>query len=83
MTQEAYFQLKDITAGDPADPASTVKAFVLNFDGTETGISLTPDNARDRDGANEAWYTVDGRKLNGKPTQRGIYVKNGKKVTVK
>ena len=30
-----------------------------------------------------AWYTLDGRKLNGKPTKPGIYVKNGQKVAVK
>jgi hypothetical protein len=28
-------------------------------------------------------YTLDGRKLQGKPTQRGIYINNGKKVVIK
>jgi hypothetical protein len=31
----------------------------------------------------DAWYTLDGRKLSGKPTQKGIYVNSGKKVLVK
>ena len=32
---------------------------------------------------NEAtWYDLNGRKLNGKPAQKGIYIKNGKKVVV-
>ena len=26
------------------------------------------------------WYSIDGRKLDGKPTQKGIYIKNGKKA---
>ncbi len=26
------------------------------------------------------WYTLDGRRLNGQPTQRGLYIVNGKKV---
>ena len=26
------------------------------------------------------WYTIDGQRLNGEPTQRGIYIHNGKKV---
>ena len=30
-----------------------------------------------------SWYTIDGRKLNGKPTQKGIYVNGGRKVVVK
>jgi hypothetical protein len=29
------------------------------------------------------WYTLDGRRLNGKPTQRGVYVSNGRKVVIK
>ena len=31
----------------------------------------------------EAWYTLDGKRLNAKPTQKGIYVNNGKKVVIK
>ena len=30
-----------------------------------------------------AWYTLDGRKLSGKPAQKGIYIHNGKKVAIK
>jgi len=29
------------------------------------------------------WYTLDGRKLSGKPAQKGIYIHNGKKVVIK
>lgn len=48
-----------------------------NGEGT-TGI----DNLNAND--NEAtWYDLGGRKLNGKPAQKGIYIKNGKKVIVK
>ena len=28
------------------------------------------------------WYTLDGRRLNGKPTAKGLYIYNGKKVVV-
>ena len=30
-----------------------------------------------------AWYTLDGRKLIGKPTQKGVYIVNGRKVVIK
>ena len=33
--------------------------------------------------ANNRYYTLDGRQLNGQPTQRGIYIINGKKVVIK
>ena len=28
----------------------------------------------------EGWYTLDGRRLDGKPTRKGIYITNGKKM---
>ena len=31
----------------------------------------------------EAWYSLDGRRLEGKPSQRGIYVNNGRKIVIK
>ena len=34
-------------------------------------------------GDDDAWYTLQGARLNGKPTQRGIYIHGGKKVAVK
>ena len=30
-----------------------------------------------------SWYSIDGRKLSGKPTLRGIYVSNGKRIIIK
>ena len=29
---------------------------------------------------NNGWYTLDGRKLNGEPTAKGLYIHNGKKI---
>ena len=46
----------------------------------ETAITNTnADNADEEDG----WCTLNGVKLKGKPTQKGVYIKNGKKVLVK
>ena len=40
------------------------------------------DNLNVNDNENGEWYDLNGRKLNGKPVQKGIYIKNGKKVVV-
>ena len=32
---------------------------------------------------NGAWYTIDGTRLQGEPTMKGIYVRGGKKIVVK
>ncbi len=44
-----------------------------------SGIGYTPTISESRG----AWYSLDGRMLNGKPTQRGVYIVNGKKVVIK
>ena len=31
----------------------------------------------------DEWFTIEGIKLNGKPTEKGIYIRNGKKIIVK
>ena len=79
-----YFQLKNgLSAGDSADPNAGVRAFVLNFgDGETTGIISVHDSEFMVNGS-DAWYTIDGRKLSGKPTQCGVYVSNGRKVVIK
>ena len=79
--QRAYFQLNGITAGNPADPASPIKSFVLNFDDEATTIS-TPLFEREGTGVS-LWYSIDGKKLNGKPSTKGIYINSGKKVVIK
>ena len=73
----AYFKLKQgITAGKM--PAH---AIVLNFgDGETTGIGSIDNGELRID--NDDWYSLDGRRLNAKPTQRGVYIHNGKKVLV-
>ena len=54
----------------------------LPEDGITTGgVERLNDNGEMiNDKAREEWYTIDGRKINGKPTKKGVYVKNGRKV---
>jgi hypothetical protein len=49
--------------------------------GTGTGINEIEAAEDGWDGA--AVYDLNGRKINGKPAQKGVYIKNGKKVVVK
>ena len=74
----AYFRLKGITAGDPT---AGVRAFVLNF-GEDEATSIHNSQFIIHNEA-DAWYSLDGRKLTGKPTVRGIYINNGRKVIIK
>lgn len=49
------------------------------FDGNATGIETT----KFTDDANDAWYDLNGRRLQAKPTTKGVYILNGRKVVVK
>ena len=74
----AYFQLLNgLTAGDPVNG---VRAINLNFgEGSEETI-ISPAKIAERA---DAWYTIDGVKLNGKPNVKGLYINNGRKVVIK
>ena len=62
---------------------SEVKAFNINFgDDETTGIISVHDSGFMVNGS-DAWYTLDGRKLDGKPSRAGVYINNGKKVVIK
>lgn len=46
-----------------------------------TGI--TDGRWKKEEGRSEHWYTLDGRRLNGKPSAKGLYIVDGKKTVVK
>ena len=48
--------------------------------GGETGIKTVYDVGSQM---SDVWYTLDGRKLSDKPTQKGVYIYNGCKIVIK
>lgn len=72
----AYFQLKGITAGDKSGSA---RAFVMN-DGETTAISVVSIEDKLND---DEWYDLNGRRYQGLPAQKGLYINNGIKVIIK
>ena len=47
--------------------------------GETTGIDASLVNSEE---VNSVWYDLNGRRLQGKPSLKGVYIKNGKKVVV-
>lgn len=79
----AYFILKDLTAGEPISTgAKSISNFVLNF-GDDEATSVTTPLAFRRGAGGEAFYSLDGRRITGKPTAKGIYIYNGRKIVIK
>ena len=68
----AHFELAD---------GVSANALVLDFgNGETTSISEKKING---EGSEGAWYMLDGRKMDNKPTQHGVYINNGRKVVIK
>jgi len=80
------FQLHGITAGDleSGEVNNAPLRIVLNLDdakGDATAISAVSNDPVVA--SPSGWFTLDGRRLADKPTLRGIYLHNGKKVVIK
>ena len=55
--------------------------FIEEIDGSVTAISSI--SAEGEAVAADGWYTLNGIRLEGAPTEKGVYVRNGKKVVIK
>ena len=70
----AYFQLKE---------AAEVKSFVLDFGDGDVATGLLEIGQFDNSQSDNSVYDLQGRRFESKPAQKGVYVKNGKKVIIK
>ena len=68
----AYFQLDG--------SISSARSFVLDLGDETTGLEMMSDG---RGKMSDVWYDMQGQKLQGKPTAKGVYIVNGKKVVIK
>ena len=63
------------------DDAPAARDFILDFGEEMTGIGATLNDKGKM--INDKWYTLDGRRLGGKPTKAGLYIHGNKKVMIK
>ena len=59
----------------------TITVVLLSSSGETTGIGTL--DTKTGDITLDGWYTMDGRKLEGKPSTKGIYINNGRKIVIK
>ena len=60
-----------------------VREFVLDFGDETTGILSIDHSSLTIDHSSGAWYSLDGRKLDGKPAKKGVYINKGRQVVIK
>ncbi len=90
VTVGAYRWIMRVESKSGSTPAYARKMHFYDGGSTPTGISaaeIADCNAtlskREMAEMAGAWYTLDGRKLDTKPTTKGVYVVNGKKFVIK
>ena len=62
---------------------ATIKVRLVNADGEVTAIGTMQTKTGEVNLDGDAWYTLDGRRMEGKPSTKGIYINNNKKVIIK
>lgn len=68
----------------PSSLVSDTKIVKLWWGNEEVSSIATSISETTRDKIqSEEWFTLEGMKLNGKPAEKGIYIRNGKKIIVK
>ena len=79
--QRAYFKLSGLTVDEFS---AGINALTLDFGDEQatTGIGSLTHSPSPKGEGSDGWHTLDGRRLSGKPTQKGIYISNGRKVVI-
>ena len=79
-----YAGARSMTRGAEAEQLpETIKVRLIGANGEVTSIGSLQTKTGEVTFDSDAWYTLDGVQLDGKPTRKGIYVNNGKKVIIK
>ena len=71
------------TKGAAKQLPETIKVRLIGADGTVTGIGTISTKTGEGTIDNGAWYSLDGRRIEGKPSTKGVYINNGNKVIIK
>ena len=65
------------------DLPATITVRLVSRNGETTAIGTLDTTTGEVSFDSEAWYTLDGIRLSGQPSTKGIYINNGKKVAIK
>ena len=61
----------------------TIKVRLVSANGEVNGIGTISTKTGEGTIDNGAWYSLDGRRIVGKPSTKGVYINNGNKVIIK
>ena len=78
---EAYTVHKNRASSEDDNPSPRMIPVRMLMGQDATGIVSIDNGQLTMD--NEKWLTLDGRRLQQKPSKKGVYIKNGKKIVLK
>ena len=76
---KAYDDGEEIDEDEARALYKKLKEFIDMFDDITTGVANINANVN----LNESWFDLNGHRIQGQPTQKGVYILNGKKVVIK
>ena len=79
LTEETDYEVQVMAIDDELGESEWTESTIFTTTLAETGITEVKSEAAKSD----VWYNLQGMKLNGMPTEAGIYINAGKKVVIK
>ena len=70
-------------SADADDLPQSITVRLVSRNGETTAIGEIDTTTGKMTFDSEAWYTLDGVRLSGKPSTKGIYINNGRKIVIK
>ena len=71
------------TAATEEELPQSITVRLVGANGQTTAIGTLDTKTGEMTFDSEAWYTLDGVRLSGKPTKKGLYINNGRKIVIK
>ena len=72
---------RSVTRGEADELPARITVRLIGANGDTTAIGTM--DTRTGEISFDSWYTLDGTRLSGKPSAKGVYVNNGKKIVIK
>jgi hypothetical protein len=71
------------TAATEEELPQSITVRLVGSNGETTSIGTLDTETGEMTFDSEAWYTLDGVRLSGKPSKKGLYINNGRKIVIK
>ena len=82
LTYNAPSSARSLTRSADIELPSRIIVRLVGSNGQTTAIG-SMDTRTGEVTFGDEWYSLDGRRLQSQPTQKGVYINNGKKVIIK